>query len=79
MPRPRMLSSLPAVTEPNSFELQFLPEVIDVPVGTFCGAKVMSEAGFYAPWPQCAADVNIKSRLEPQVAESPDWDYGVRR
>ena len=28
--------------------------------------------------PKCAADVNVKASLEPQVAESPNPDHGIR-
>jgi hypothetical protein len=42
-----------------------------VPVGTLGGAHVMSQPGTDAPRPECAADVDVESRLEPQVASRP--------
>jgi hypothetical protein len=60
-----MFPCLPVIRKPNSLEAYLLPQVIDMPVGTLDRAKVMSEAGSYASWPECAADIDVVTRLEP--------------
>jgi len=66
------------ITEPYRFESRLRPEVIDVPVRAFGRADVMSQPSAYASRPKCAADVNVKASLEPQVSELPNTNQFVR-
>lgn len=67
------------ITEPDRFESRFLSKVVDVPVGAFGGAHVMPKTTTDAARPECAADVNVKSSLEQQVAESPNTNQCIGR
>jgi hypothetical protein len=40
---------------------------------------VMSQSSTDASRPECAADVDVESRLELHVAQPPDPDYPIRR
>jgi hypothetical protein len=73
-----MLLRLPVVAKPDCFEGRFLPEVVDVPVGAFGWSHVMPKTTTDASRPKCAADVNVISRLEPQVSEPPNPNDGIR-
>jgi hypothetical protein len=50
-----------------------------VPVGMFGRAHVVSQPGTDASRPECAADIDVESRLELQVAQPPDRGYSIRR
>jgi hypothetical protein len=73
-----MLKRFPVIAEPDSHNGRFRPEIVDVPVGTFGVLHVMPKTTTDASRPKCAADVHVKSRLELQVAESPNPNHRIR-
>jgi hypothetical protein len=73
-----MLSRYPVIAEPDFIKCRVSAEEVDMPVGTLGRAHVVSQSGTYTSRPTCAADVDIESRLELQVAQPPDPDYRVR-
>jgi hypothetical protein len=74
-----MLPRFPVVAEPDFFKCRVSAEVVDVPVRALGEAYVVSQPGTYTPRPECAADVDVESRLEAEVSQPPDTDYSVRR
>lgn len=47
-------------------------------VGAFGVVHMVSQPGADTSRPECAADVDVETRLEPQVAQPPDRDYSIR-
>jgi hypothetical protein len=74
-----MLLPFPAIAEPNLFKPGVELQIIDVPVGMLGAARVMSQPGTHTSRPEGAANIDVKSRLKPQMPEPSDRDYGVCR
>ena len=50
-----------------------------MPVGAFGWLHVMPKTTTHASRPECAADVDVIARLEPQVAEPPNPNQLIRQ
>jgi len=66
------------VNEPDLLYHSQSFQIIDMPVWTLNGTNVVSQARSYATWPECAPDVDVPTRFDLHVAQSPDSDYAFR-
>jgi len=69
-----MLVTNPAMGIPDPVEPRMGSQVIDVPVRPLRHLLVVRDAGPHATRPQGAANINVKTSLQFERAESPDLD-----
>ena len=77
-PRPHVLPAHPVVAVPDLFKRCMPSKVVDVPVWAAGRLQVVREPGEDTPGAVGAADINVKSGLEPQPAKPSDPDESIR-
>ncbi len=55
-----------AADVPDGYQARLAAQIIDVPVGRCCPARMLRDSGTEPTGPERGADVQVVARLEPQ-------------